>query len=169
MTALRALRDVDLRLFVAAGLVRGAVWDRLHGFPIPTPVADVDAIYFDPGRSHPRLDDDLERQLAARCPGLRWQVRNQARMHLRAGRATPYRDLSHAMAHWPETCTAVAARLDARDRIDLVAPFGCEDLLALVVRPTAAFRDDAKTIIARATGKAWITRWPRLRFDPPSA
>lgn len=35
--------------WLAAGFVRNLVWDRLHGYPEPTPLADLDVIHF--GRS----------------------------------------------------------------------------------------------------------------------
>ena len=48
---------------------------------------------------------------------------NQARMHLRGGRA-PYRDSEEAISFWTEVETAIGARLNADDSITLVAPSG---------------------------------------------
>lgn len=39
----------DLQLpdaWLAAGFVRNRVWDRLHGYPEPIPLADLDVIHF---------------------------------------------------------------------------------------------------------------------------
>src|ERR1700730_13912907 len=74
----------------------------------------------------------------------------------------PYADTAEAVRHWPETCTAIAARtLDAR--IELLAPFGVDDLISLVVQPTPAFANKIEVYRARVARKAWQVRWPKLR------
>lgn len=92
--------------------------------------------------------------LARRCPA-RWEVVNQAGL-------SPAASLPGALAHWPETATAVAARWEG-GRVALMAPLGWEDLLGLVLRPTPAFRDRPALVEARAAAKGWFARWPRLR------
>ena len=66
------------------------------------------------------------------------------------------------IAHWPETATAVAARLDPGG-VEILAPHGLADLLALVARPTPAHRADPAAMLARIAAKSWLTRWPRLQ------
>lgn len=34
--------------YIAAGFVRNLVWDALHDFKSPSPLNDIDVIYFDP-------------------------------------------------------------------------------------------------------------------------
>src|SRR3546814_13371722 len=48
---------------------------------------------------------------------------------------SPYHDTAAAVAHWLETPTAVAVRLEEDDRLTLIAPHGVADLLAGRVRP----------------------------------
>lgn len=44
MSVLRAARTTDLPdWFIGAGAIRNTVWDYLHGYTVPTPLADVDA------------------------------------------------------------------------------------------------------------------------------
>jgi hypothetical protein len=44
----RAAREVNApEWWIGAGAIRTAVWDRLHGYAQPTPLADLDLIYFD--------------------------------------------------------------------------------------------------------------------------
>lgn len=81
-------------------------------------------------------------------------------MHLRNG-TTPYRSVEDAMLHWPETATAVGARLNAAGEVELIAPMGLNDLLSLRVRQGPYFRDHA-AFLQRLNGKAWLSRWPRL-------
>ena len=82
--------------WIAAGAVRNAVWDAAHGYVPSTPLNDVDVVWFQPGGS--AADDAaIQLQLTEQMPDVRWEVKNQARMHVRQGQP-PYRDSSHAMA-----------------------------------------------------------------------
>ncbi len=65
-------------------------------------------------------------------------------MHLRNGDA-PYGSSAEALAHWLETPTAVALRLNQGGGLELLAPLGTGDLLGLVVRPTPHARAQAST------------------------
>jgi hypothetical protein len=166
MGALEALAGLGLPdAWIGAGLLRGAVWDRLHGFPERTPLDDIDVIYHDPGTQDPAPDEALERRLAAALPGLPWSVRNQARMHLKNG-DPPYPSSAAAVACWLETPTAVAVRLDAAGGPELLAPLGTADLLGLVVRPTPHARAHRLAAYrARLKAKDWPAKWPKLRVD----
>lgn len=149
--------------WVAAGLIRNAVWDRLHGRPFGlVPGSDVDVIYCD--HEHVGIERDLpvERALRVLDPGIPWSVHNQARMHHRNGDPA-YEDCADAIRFYPETATAVAARWDG-DRVEMIAPLGVADLLGLIVRPTPAFRRKRDIYEHRQAEKNWGRRWPRLTF-----
>ena len=150
--------------WIGAGLIRNAVWDALHGRePERLSTDDVDVIYFDPGDIAGERERGIEAGLLALAPGIPWSAKNQARMHLRNG-DRPYRDSRDAIAHWPETATAIAARLH-HGRIEVIAPHGITDLLALTVRPTAAFRHKMAIYQERLKAKDWPSRWPRLTLS----
>ena len=81
--ALVAARSLHLPEWcIGAGAVRNAVWDALHGYWVPTPPADIDVAYFDPGDISQEHDDALQGQLALLEPDLPWEVTNQAGVHL---------------------------------------------------------------------------------------
>ncbi|HSC80630.1 MAG TPA: nucleotidyltransferase family protein, partial [Chitinolyticbacter sp.] len=85
--------------WIVAGFLRNLIWD--HRFGTRTGLNDVDVVYFDAldlGRARER---QIEVLLAATVPQVCWQVRNQARMHLRHGHA-PYRDCLDAVSRYPE-------------------------------------------------------------------
>lgn len=149
--------------WIGAGLIRNAVWDHLHGFP-PGPVAgsDVDVVYCDPCDASPSRDLSVERELLARHPHVPWSVHNQARMHLANG-DPPYQDVADAIRCWPETATAVAARIRG-GRVEILAPHGLEDLIAMIVRPTPVFSRKMPAYRARVAQKNWARRWPHLKF-----
>ncbi len=167
MACLEALAEVDLPdAWIGAGFLRSLVWDRLHGFAEPTPLDDVDVVYFDPAAG---AEDEpaIEAQLRALLPEVPWSVRNQARMHERNG-DLPYRDTEDALRHWLETPTAVAARLEPGGKVALLAPFGLDDLFAMLLRPTPHARsrpDRLEAYRLRLHEKAWTTTWPDARVE----
>lgn len=162
---LQQVRDLGLPdCWVAAGVVRSAVWDHLHQrSPSPLP-DDIDVIWFDPADASAERDAQLDMRLRECNPNLNWSVKNQARMHQRNDDA-PYTSAAQAMTCWPETATAVAVRLAREGTIEVAAPLGLDDLFGLVVRPTARFRSDKQAIYqARQRDKNWPARWPGLRY-----
>jgi uncharacterized protein len=123
-------------------VLRDLVWDRLHGRSRPAPPRDVDLAFFDPARLDRARDAEVEAALAARLPGIPGDAKNQAAVHTwyarvfggQEGQVAPLRSAADGDATWPETATAVAVHLDAHDRLEVVAPYGLEDLFNLVCR-----------------------------------
>ena len=173
MAALRAVRTLRLPdCWIGAGFVRTLAWDQLHGYERPTLLADIDVVYFDreandfdrEANDH-TVEDDHERRLAAlwppNLPTVPWQVRNQARMHLRNGDA-PYADTADALRHWLMTASAVAVRLNAEDGLELLAPFGLADLFAMRIAPTPHAQSRRLAVYRqRVESKPWTQQWPR--------
>ncbi len=67
------------------------------------------------------------------------------------------------MGTWPTTATSVGVRSDGDYSFRVYAPFGLDDLLAMIVRPN-------KTLIAEEIYAAkvdrWIKLWPKLTIVP---
>lgn len=148
--------------YVAAGAIRNSVWDSLHGRPPANSVADIDVVYFDPSPT----EVDWAQRLGSARPGYLWDVTNQATIHewqsVYFGRAVaPYSSVAEALESWPETATAVGARLNGSGTVEVLAPFGLVDLFLLRVRPSPKVVDLA-AYQARVDAKAWQRRWPRL-------
>jgi hypothetical protein len=161
---LQLVRSLDLPdCWVAAGFVRNAVWDHLHG-RINSPLSsDVDVIWFDPDCRSPEVDREAEAALQALDPGINWSVKNQARMHIQNG-DRPYAGSVDAMCFWPETATAVAVRCGKNGGCEVDAPLGLDDLFGLVLRPTARFTGEKRGIFQqRVISKNWLAIWPLLR------
>lgn len=167
MSVLRPVAALGVEdCWVGAGLIRNAVWDHLHGRPIEiVSGSDVDVIYCDAQDASAARDIAIEKLLTDACPGMPWSVHNQARMYERNG-DPPYRDSEDAIRHWPETATAVAARLTA-EQVEVIAPHGIDDLVQLIVRPTPHFGRKLNVYRERLASKNWHQRWPQLRFAGP--
>lgn len=163
MDLLRAVEALNLSDgWVGAGFVRNPVWDALHRFPWSASYSDVDVIYFDAANADPERDRRIDDRLRTAMPGIPWSVKNQARMHLQNGDHR-YADTADVMTHSPETCTAIGVRTEGT-QVELLAPFGTDDLLSLVVQPTPAFANKRSIYQSRLAEKRWVERWPRLRY-----
>src|SRR3954467_10334676 len=79
VATLEAVRDCAMPdWIVGGGVIRNLVWDRLHGYTRPTPIADVDVAFYDPNDLSPECEHAFERELLHRMPNVRWDVKNQA-------------------------------------------------------------------------------------------
>jgi hypothetical protein len=167
LDVLEAVRAVDLPdAYVAAGAIRNTVWDILHGRLSHGPLGDVDVVYFDALDSHGRA----ESLLRTRLPQHQWEVTNQATVHRwqteAVGKPIPaYGSVGEALASWPETATAVGVRLDVHGAIEVLAPFGLEDLFSMTVRPSPSLVDLC-AYRSRVREKGWLDWWPKLTVVP---
>ena len=163
MEQLRGVRALGLPDWcIAAGFVRNRVWDHLHRIAPPRPTNDIDVLYYDPADLSKDPEQAFERRLDAWLAAP-WQVRNQARMHLRKG-LPQHKSTADSMTYWLETVTAVGVRLETDDTLSVVAPLGTEDLIGLRCRPTAFGRTLLGEYEGRIAQKRWRELWPKVRF-----
>jgi hypothetical protein len=161
LCAVRGLSLPDC--WIAAGFVRNAVWDLLHNYTKPTPLADIDVLFYLDAPDYAYDEQELEGQLRAVLPQHTWQVRNQARMHHVNG-FRPFLSSADAMCHWVETPTAIGVSLDRLGRLQINAPLGVGDLLGLRLQPGPHFRRERLPIYRqRVRTKGWAETWPNLR------
>jgi uncharacterized protein len=164
---LSAVRDCDPPdWWVGGGVLRDLVWDELHGGFDPAMVKDVDVAFYDPVDLRPERDQAVERALAARLPGVRWDAKNQAAVHTwyqrRFGVAVdPLASSAEGVATWPETATAVAVRLHADGHLSVTTCCGLDDLLGGVCRRNPR-RVTLATYRRRLAAKRVAERWPNV-------
>ena len=163
MNVLEAVRQQHLPDgWIGAGFVRRKVWDTLHGFKEPTPLNDIDVLFFDPNDLSEAREKSIECLLAKAMPGLPWSVKNQARMHVYNG-DQQYVSTINAMHYWLETPTCAAVRLGDNDELHLIAPYGIKDLLQMIIRPTPAGVRRALAYRVRINKKNWSRTWPKCQ------
>jgi hypothetical protein len=102
--------------WIGSGVLRDLAWDTLHGGFEPARVKDVDLAFFDPDDLSEEREERVERELAARLPGVRWDAKNRAAAHTWYERlfgypVPPVASAAEGVATRPETATAVAVRL----------------------------------------------------------
>lgn len=162
MDCLAVVQAADLPdWLLVAGFVRNLVWDHLHGKTIPTPLTDVDVAIFDPMDLTSAMEQDIESILRNKRPEVNWQVRNQARMHLRNGHA-PYRDTADAISYYPEQATCVGVRLSAEGEVEVVAPLGLAHTWKLSITPNPKGGYENSVFMDRVKSKRWLETWPAL-------
>ena len=189
MRCLRALQMLDLpQGYIGAGFVRNAVWDALHEKSTSTPLNDIDVIYFSPDTLQPpdvvaqhankslpetvaqsegeaaekALEQNIECELSRIVPGVTWQAKNQARMHVAHNHA-PYKSCYEAISYWIERETCVAVKLTANDDIDILAPFGLAANFAGTISINPKYpRPDVFS--QRVATKNWLSTWPLLKI-----
>ena len=163
-------RDLDLvrqlelpHWYIAAGYVRNFVWDQLHGYPSPTPLNDIDVIYYDNANLNEAHEKELEAWLNQKTDSSIWSVKNQARMHLKNGNA-PYVSITDAISRWPETVTAVGITLNEDHEIEVIAPYGVQDIFQMKVRRSPLF-PDIDYYRKRVQSKKWQELWPKIQIN----
>ena len=160
--------------WVGAGVVRDVVWgERFGGGFDPATVSDVDVVYFEADDLRPERDGEIEAQLQALRPHVRWEAKNQAAVHLWYPRrfgveVMPLVDVADAVATWPETAVTVAVRLGPSGDVEVLAPLGLDDLFDGVWRrnPRRVTREEYER---RLAAKRPEERWPGVRVAPSDA
>jgi hypothetical protein len=167
MRVLMLARDMALPdWLVFSGAVYQPVWNHLTGRPPDHGLKDYDLGYFDADTSYEAEDLIIRCVAQAFVPPLREQVevRNQARVHLwfetRFGEAyAPLASTADALSRFTTTAFAVGVRLEARDQLTIVAPFGLDDLFAMRLRPNPL---RARAASLQATIDSARRRWPEV-------
>lgn len=161
VAALRLVAGLELPEGAIAGdLVRCAVFDQIHGHAERTQLRRIEVVYFDAERTDAAIDRNIEMELVAASSRRPWEVQNLAALRPEA------KNLAEALSVYADTASAVAARVTSRpgtpDALELVSPYGLEDLVAGVVRPHDPSR--ALELRQRAEKERWKARYPNLRF-----
>lgn len=167
MSVLRASFECKLPdWFVAAGAIRSIVWDKLHGYKVPTPISDVDVIFYDPNDLSEERDKKAEIELSNYMPSVEWDAKNQAAVHLW------YKDVfgfsiepilsgEDAINRW--NSTSIGVRLLSDDTLYIYAPYGLADLFEMKLRRNQRYipRDSFLQKVNRSTIKE---KWPMAQI-----
>ena len=171
MDLLYTARELNLpQCRVVAGCIYQSVWNVLTNRPRRTGINDYDLIYFDTGDLSEGAEKAIESSVQRRLPAFPApiEVRNQARVHLwfegYFGIAyPPLRSADEAITRYASATHAVGVRLLPDDQLDVFAPFGLEDIFAMVIRPNYALpnRETHERKAARAKSV-----WPEVTIVP---
>lgn len=170
MTVLEGVRAEQLNdWLIFSGAVYQSVWNHLTGRPPGHGVKDFDVGYFDPDYSWD-AEDAVIRRVAARFDEplkSRVEVRNQRRVSewfpQKFGQDwPPVAATAEALTRFVAPTFAVGVRLEADDRFTVEAPFGLDDVFAMVIRPnpTRPIAADWDRVVEKL-----VARWPELSVE----
>jgi hypothetical protein len=169
-TVMQVLRGIEALGLPQGRLVSGAVyqtvWNALTGRDPDYGVRDFDVAYFDPDVSWEAEDAYIRAAAGYFPPGLgeRVEVRNQARVHLwypqKFGRPyAPLASTDESLDRSLATAHAVGVKLAPDGGIDVCAPYGLQDMFALVLKPAPMNNNPAVHLEKARSAKA---RWPEI-------
>jgi uncharacterized protein len=162
MQLLERLRGVALPQWrLVAGCLYQTVWNVLTNRARGTGIQDHDVIYFDAADLSWEAEDAVIKRVKA---SELLQIRNQARVHLWYEQhfGVPYPPLSsadEAIQRYHSIAGALGVRLEDDGRLDIVAPFGLDDMFAMVMRPNPACPHQA-TFTAKVARVRAV--WPEI-------
>lgn len=161
MSTLKAVQKLELPdCWIGAGFLRNKAWDILHQYPARTALSDIDVVFHNPSRLDTKYEEQLTFKLKKEYPEMNWEVINQARTHLWHG-DKPYQSTEEAISKWVETATCVGVRLTEKNKIEIIAPYGLDDLKNLYLRHIPTLKD-LSIFEKRIEQKQWLRKWPKL-------
>ena len=168
---LSRVRALDLPdWLVVSGALYNSIWNHLTGKPPGYGIKDIDLFYCDASDLSYEAEDGVIRRAAEHFEGLTLpvEVRNQARVHLwyeaRFGDAYPLLSSSaEALSYFASKTHAVGVCFDAAGQLELVAPFGLDDVFSFRITPNRAL-DNRKT--HEAKGARARDNWPEISVLP---
>jgi hypothetical protein len=151
--------------WIVSGCLVQTVWNVLTSRPIDHGINDYDIFYFDPDISWQAEDAVIsELQGGLEKPGVKIEVRNQARVHLwyPEKHGLPYPALqssTQGIDRFLTQNTQVGIRR-TRDGHDVYAPNGFDDIAEMIVRPNPGPNFSAANYEAKT--RRWKTQWPEI-------
>lgn len=168
LARVRALELPDW--LVVSGALYNSVWNNLTGKPSGYGVKDVDLFYFDESDLSYEAEDGVIARAAPAFAGLPLpvEVRNQARVHLwyplKFGRSCPrYSSSSESVRYFASKTHAVGVRYGADGQLELVAPFGLDDIFSFRITPNRVM-DNQHT--HETKGARARENWPEISVVP---
>lgn len=155
--------------YIGAGFVRSKIWDVLHGYDNRMLLSDIDVLYYDKSDLTTQTEEAITKKINALLPNntIPLEVRNQARMHV-VNNHEGYLSTEDAIAHFPETVTAIAITISKQGNIELYIPFGITDIISMQVKPTPYFNETIERQIYyknRVMQKNWQEHWPKITIQ----
>ncbi len=155
--------------WLVAGCLVQTVWNVLTERALDYGINDYDVFYFDPDTSW-EAEDAVVRTLATRFAtrGIKVEARNQARVHLwyPGKHGLPYPELrcsADGIDRFLTKNTQFGIRRTS-DGYEVYAPYGFDDVAALIVRPNPGPNFSPTNYEAKAA--RWKGLWPEITALP---
>ena len=167
MALLKIIHSFQLNdCWLCAGTIRNYIWDYLSTGNTFSNInlSDIDVIFFDKNISYEQTVE-IENQIKRKYPEYNWEIKNQYYMNKHSPNTEKYVSSTDAVSKFPEKCTAIAARLNDYQELEVFIPFGTDDLTNFRVSPTPYYFSDKERQTVyneRVKKKNWNTIWPNI-------
>lgn len=155
--------------YLGAGCIAQTVWNYISERDPMAGVKDLDLVYFDATDLSAESENEYLRRVCAQVGSLSIQldVTNEARVHLWYEKdfgypIQPYVSVEDAINTWPTTATSIGVRRSRTESV-VYAPYGLNDLFAMVVRPNK--KQITREVYEKKAGR-WLESWPTLQIIP---
>lgn len=167
MQILTTLKMLEPNAYIAAGIIRNTVWAHLHDQSYDLENTEVDVVFYDE-KDPLNHAENLQKEMMRIFPNMEWDITNQALVHTWYKTDTgesiaPLTSIEHALSLWPETATSVAVRLNDKNEIEYVAPFGLADLFELKLRWNKTLVSH-QVFLHRLRTKKFLEKWSKLKL-----
>jgi hypothetical protein len=155
--------------WIVSGCLVQTVWNVLTARPVDYGIDDYDIFYFDPEPSWQAENAVIRKvQDSLATPGVKIQVRNQARVHLWYPQkyGLPYPALqssTQGIDRFLTKNTRIGIRR-TQGGTDVYAPDGFDDVARMIVRPNPGPNFSAENYNAKA--RRWKMMWPEITVLP---
>ena len=167
MKVLRSVQQCNLPdWFVAAGVIRSVLWDSLHRYNHPTPVKDIDVIFYDLEDLSFKREEVIKNDLNKLMPNMKWDVKNQAAVHLWfkdvfGYSVSPLESSEDAIKTW--NSTSIGIRLLSDEELYIASPYGLTDLFDMKFRRNT--KHIPKDIFMKKLKERGIKeKWPKVQI-----
>ena len=170
MALLKIIHSFQLNdCWLCAGTIRNYIWDYLSTGNTSSNInfSDIDVIFFDKNISYEQTLE-IENQIKRRYPEYNWEIKNQYYMNIHSPNTEKYISSTDAVSKFPEKCTAIAARLNDNQELEVFIPFGTDDLINFRISPTPHYFSDKERQTVyneRVKKKNWNTIWPNISIE----
>jgi hypothetical protein len=155
------------QIFIAAGAIAETVWNYLFDNELKYGIEDLDLIFFNNKDLSEKYENDIAKDLNKELKkiDLSLDIKNQARVHLWyeakfSHKISPIKSLEDSIERFPTTTTSIAIRYDENNQLELIAPYGLDDLFSGIIRPNKKQITEA---IYYAKVEKWTKKWPGLK------
>ncbi|MCR1901324.1 nucleotidyltransferase family protein [Ligilactobacillus apodemi] len=157
------LREMKLtNAFICAGAIRDLVWNTNEAKPHSLVLGNIDIYYNDPNETYEQYLTK-KAELNHRYSKYLWELTNTA---LKNSRTPTSNNMEDVIASFPETCSAVGICRSPAETIEIIAPYGLEDLFAEKICPTPKYKleNSAETFEQRVTRKKWLENYANAQL-----
>lgn len=147
---------------VYAGFLRDKIWNHINDIEATSrsPSTDIDIAFYSEGDQNDV--QHIQKILAEKLPQYAWDVSNYAHPDNNEDKSS---NLYDGLSKNIDTISTIGMYLDPDKSVNIIAPYGINDLVNCIIRPTAhaVERGRKQQLISRINSKKFFDKWENLK------